>query len=312
MEDYEVTQPSLNPQVFGAPALHGLAQNPAHLRLRGRSPVPPGGFGRRVEQDVKQELLTEEERVWGGYVAAASAFDIFSSAVVSAVAFFFAYRTHGVSLVCLGLQSVSHLLSSLLLALRFVAERRISVFGAYAAAAAGGPPGGSEDSDEAEETAGLLKRHRRQFLGREQGLHMGMGIVMLISSVGLAYQAFTKVERWNSWYKDHTGMDQEVQFVTECLAWYGSAVYLMQAVFRYCAAEKLRRTVLWSAFTASLVALVFLVILGFSASYQKEWSWKAEPFAALVLAMATLIEGLRLLVFMTEDADLRMRFDSRA
>jgi len=291
------------------------AQVAAQLRRRTQSPA---GRGRRSsrdpeDDDVRQELLTEDAFIWSGYVAAASAFDMLSSFIVSTVAFVYGYRTHSISLVCLGMQAIAHMLTSILLVIRFTSERRLHRWASQqkAQAITQGEKG-LEGEQFAEDTATMLKRQRRLSLSREQGLHIAMGLVMLLSSVGLAYMAFSKIEKWNTWYEDHAHIDAEAQYATEGCAWYGFSVYFLQAIFRGTAAGRLRRNILWHGFSASIVSLLFLFVLGFSASYQKEWSWRAEPFAALCLSLATLIEGMRLLIYFSEDVDLRMSWDPRA
>merc|ERR1712008_49353 len=101
-------------------------------------------------------------------------------------------------------------------------------------------------------------------------------------------------------------MDAEVQWVTELLAWYGFSWYVIQAGVRLWAAIKLRRSLVWHAFVASVVSLLFLLVLGLAASYQKEWSWKAEPIAAIVLAFVTLCEAIRIVIMHLDDMDTRL------
>jgi len=83
-------------------------------------------------------------------------------------------------------------------------------------------------------------------------------------------------------------------------------------VFRFFAARKLDRRIIWHAFVASVVSLIFLFVLGFAASYEKEWSWKAEPIAAIGLSFVTLIEGVRIIILHLDDMDIRLKFDPRA
>merc|ERR1711933_36256 len=137
----------------------------------------------------------------------------------------FAYRANGVSLYCLGIQAISHFMSSLLLIFRFCGEIALP------------------DTLSAQE--GLIRRRRRSFLVREQILSECMGIVMLISSAALLFKAFRKLSFWDKWYLDHTGMDMEAERATEILAWYGFAVYALQAGFRCSAARRLRRNIVW-------------------------------------------------------------------
>lgn len=147
---------------------------------------------------------------------------------------------------------------------------------------------------------------------REQGVSIVMGLVMLISSAGLLFKAFRKIRFWDTWYTDHETMDKETQWALEFLAWYGFSHYFLQAVFRGVAGCKLRRSILWNGFVASAVSVLFLLVLGLAASYQKEWSWKAEPIAAIVLSFVCLAEGIRIVIMHLDDMETRLRYDPRA
>lgn len=107
-------------------------------------------------------------------------------------------------------------------------------------------------------------------------------------------------------------MNVEAQWVLEFLAWWGFAIYLIQAVFRCVMAVKMRRVILWHGFVASVVSLLFLLSMGFAASYQKEWSWKAEPICAILLCFITLAEGVRIVIMHLGDTEMRLRNDPRA
>jgi len=241
---------------------------------------------------VTQEVPTEDERKWSLILAFASLADVLCSSIIAGVAFKFAYRAVGASLYCLAIQAISHLLSSLLLVFRFFGERALS------------PDEGST----------LLRQKRRRFLIREQGLSIAMGIALLISAAALLFKGFRKIKFWNQWYKDldRVNMDYEAQWATEFLAWYGFSFYVIQAVARFVIARKLRRSIVWHAFVTSVISLIFLFVMGLSASYQKEWSWKAEPIAAIMLSFVNLFEGVRIVILHLDDMDTRLRFDSRA
>merc|ERR1711879_896653 len=192
-----------------------------------------------------------------------------------------------------GIQAISHLLSSLMLMLRFAGERSL---------------GRHADADAA---ANLLRRERRRFLLREQGVSVVMGLVMLLSSAALLFKAFRKIKFWTYWYRDHKNLDTEAQWVLEFLAWYGFAAYFLQALFRFYVGRKMRRSIIWHGFAASVVSLLFLFLMGFAASYQKEWSWKAEPICAIALSFVTLFEGVRIVIMHLDDMDMRLKFDPR-
>lgn len=278
------------PQMVGASS-HEAAGGRDGLRMRGRNMVD------QEEEDeyegVQQDFPSQDERKWSRCTAIVSGLDILISGAIVITSFSYAYRDAGVSLWCMGMQAISHLLSSLMLTLRFSGEA--------------GLPSTDEASGQ-----GLLRQERRRFLVREQIVAITMGIVMLLSSAGLLFKAFRKIKFWKVWYKDHENMDSEVQFAMEFLAWYGFTVYLLQAIFRFVMARKLKRQIIWHAFVASVVSLVFLFIMGVAAKNQKEWSWKAEPICAIALAFVTLAEGIRVVIMHLDDMDTRLRYDPRA
>merc|ERR1712232_191309 len=105
------------------------------------------------------------------------------STAVLIVAFSYAYLGNGVSLWSMGIQASSHALASLLLAIRFVSENKVL-------------EGSQEGSSQ-----GQLRKRRKKYLVREQGLNMAMAVVMLISSAALLFKAFRKLKFWNKWYK---------------------------------------------------------------------------------------------------------------
>lgn len=239
---------------------------------------------------VLQEAPTINERRLSFALVLVSIFDIISSSIVMGFSFTFAYRAAGVSLYCLGVQAISHLLSSVLLVVRFCGEL--------------GVPNDAEE--------GFLREKRRQLLGKEQALSISMGLVLLVSSASIVFKAFRKLKFWDVWYKDHHHMDEEAKWAEEVLAWYGFAFFLLQAVARYFFGRKLRRSLIWHTFWCSVVSLCFLFVMGFEASHEKEWSWKAEPICAILLAVGNLVEGVRITICYLDDMDTRMRFDPKA
>merc|ERR1711879_55333 len=116
----------------------------------------------------------------------------------------------------------------------------------------------------------LLLTHRRKSLVREQVLSQSMAIVMLISSGALLFKAVRKFKFWDTWYLDHGRMDEDAQFATRFLAWYGVVIYSMQAFCRGMAACQLRRWIVWNGCVASVVSVLFLFVLGVAALYEEE------------------------------------------
>eukprot|EP00438_Fugacium_kawagutii_P024232 Skav223093 [mRNA] locus=scaffold419:482651:489867:+ [translate_table: standard] len=177
--------------------------------LRRRSPAPENA----IDEDtgyprVLQEASTLQERKLSLFLAVVSMLDIISSFVMMCIAFQYAYRAVGASLYCLGFQSLSHMLSSILLTLRFVGELRVS-----------------QDAEEE-----LLRSERKRFLLREQLLNVLMGLSLLVAAAALVFKAARKIRFWDKWYTDHQDMDKEAQWATEFLAWYGFGFYLLQVM----------------------------------------------------------------------------------
>jgi len=290
----EVELNDIEPRIVGA---SGPDASRAGLRHRSSPSVPQTDADDEGLLQGPVDMPTEQERKWSLCLATFSGMDVVMSAIIAGVALGYGYKDSGISLYCLAVQSISHWISSLTLALRFLTE------GTMADASTAG-------AAEAEEM--LLRTTRRRQLHREQALNITMGCVMLISAAGLLFKAARKFKFWNKWYLDHAEFDREAQFVMEFLAWYGFSVYVLTAVIRLVFARKLRRQLIWHGFVVSVISLTFLFVLGVGASYQKEWSWKAEPIAAMVLCVVSLVEGVRVIIMHLDDMDTRMRFDPRA
>jgi hypothetical protein len=240
---------------------------------------------------AKQERMSEKQRRYGLLLCVSSSFDVLISGFMICVAFAHAYLDAGVSLYCLGIQALSHMLCSMLLAFRFWDEYWQPE----------DAPAGPED--------GLLKQRRRTYLVREKFMSFVMGFFMLISSVALLLKAIRKYYYWDVWHKDNLNLDQDAEFATKFLAWYGVAVYSGHAALRYAVHSLLQREVVRHGLRISLISLAYLAVLGASAALEDEWSWKAEPLAAIVLAIITTEEGARLIYTHRGDVDIRLELD---
>jgi hypothetical protein len=259
------------------------------------APFNPDREERRLRRrKARQERMSDKERRYGLLLGLASALDVLISGFMVCIAFGHAYLDNGVSLYCLGIQALSHALSSLLLSMRFFDEWRTPE----------DAPAGPEE--------GLLKQRRRVYLRREKCMSFFMGIVMLISSVALLVKACRKWMYWDTWYMDHTDVDRNAAFATVFLSWYGVVVYTFQAILRGTVGQVLKRKVVRYSLIASLVSLMYLFVLGVAATFEEEWSWKAEPIAAIILACATVGEGFRLIYTHYGDIDVRLDTDSMA
>jgi len=272
-----------SPTTVGA-SLSSAREDSSGLRSRPQSQTQR--HSAPAEELPTVELLGEEMRNWSLAVIVVGFVDVVLSGIIVIVSFSYAYRDNGVSLYTMGFQSFSHWLSSCLLIVRFRGELK-------------------HKSEETGQTA--LIAHRRRDLVREQVCSVTMGLLMLISAGALIFKAARKIRFWERWHLDHTNQDREVELVTEHLAWWGFSVYLLQAIFRCRSALKIQRPVLWHGFWCSVVSLLFLLILGIAAVNEKEWSWKAEPIAAILLAFVMIIEATRVLIAHLGDVDDEMR-----
>lgn len=229
-----------------------------------------------------------EEKRWGALLVLACGLDLLGSTVVAIIAFRYAYRNVGISLYCLALQSISHLLSSLLLIFRLFGDLQ--------------PPWEQEwGNNSAVSEECLLLERRREDLVREKSCSVVMAIVMWVGSSALLFKAVRKLTLWDEWYIDHAEMDREVAGVTSILAWSCSAAYLLHAAIRAAGARKLAHRVFWHGFAVSLVSVLFLLVLAVAASFEQELIWKAEPCAALVLALLSFAEGARMLYMHSDE-----------
>jgi len=238
---------------------------------------------------LEQEALTPQESLWALILLGFSSFDLLASGCLAGFAFAYAWRDEGVSLYCLGIQAVSHLASSLVMVMRFMWEILPA----------------REDTTGVSDGC-LLREQRRRDLHREQAFAITMGLAMMVSCTGLLFKAFRKIRFWDVWYLDHAAQDEEIIRVSELMAWWGFAGYFVQALLRFLGARRLRRSIVWHAFAVSVVSLIFFFVIGLAASYQKEWSWKAEPVAAMVLVFVMLCESIRMVINHLGDVDSQL------
>mmetsp|Transcript_67249 Transcript_67249/g.161180 ORF Transcript_67249/g.161180 Transcript_67249/m.161180 type:complete len:292 (+) Transcript_67249:97-972(+) len=274
-------------QVFGS-------QLPHQDGLRQRNKPSSSTTRSRLEQ----ETLADEDQCWAITVCLASVVDLVASGSFAGIAWSHAYRDNGVSLYCLGFQALSHFLSSALLLLRYVGELRWRNRGTAI--------------DEGDFNAGFLREMRHKTLLREQGVSVCMGLVMLISAAALILKAARKIRFWDKWHVDHRAMDEDAQQITEWLAWTGFGFYVVEALVRFAAARRLRMSLLWHAAVTSVISLLFLLVLGIAAVEEKEWAWKAEPIAAIVLSLVTIVEGIRIVYNHFDCMEDRLNNDRRA
>eukprot|EP00931_Biecheleriopsis_adriatica_P048527 TRINITY_DN28035_c0_g1_i1.p1 TRINITY_DN28035_c0_g1~~TRINITY_DN28035_c0_g1_i1.p1 ORF type:complete len:320 (+),score=71.25 TRINITY_DN28035_c0_g1_i1:75-1034(+) len=243
----------------------------------------------------EQEALSESQQWWAMILLAVSSLDLLLSGSIMGVSLKFAYQDDGVSLYCLASQSLSHLASSLALLMRLMGDLLPQME----------PSTCNQDVEEAL----LLRARRRRDLVREQAIGITMGVIILLGSAGFIFKAFRKLEFWDMWHLDHQEQDEELERVTDILAWWGFGTYALEAVLRLWCARRLRRSTVWHSFFVSLISMLFLLVLGFAASYERGWSWKAEPIAAMALVVISLIEGVRILVHHLGDVDSTLQHE---
>mmetsp|Transcript_71592 Transcript_71592/g.186221 ORF Transcript_71592/g.186221 Transcript_71592/m.186221 type:complete len:309 (-) Transcript_71592:263-1189(-) len=237
--------------------------------------------------------LTVKERRWAMLIVVLSCWDLLTSGCIAVVSLGFGYKNEGVSLYCLAIQGVSHMMCSFVLAMRFMGELL--------------PP--REDQNGASD-AEILKEQRRRDLRREQAFSLIVASAMLVSCCAMLFKAFRKMKFWDSWYLDHDDMDHEIENVTSVLAWWGFGGYVIQAITRFLGARIMKRSILWHSFSVSVVSLIYFFVFGLAASYDKEWTWKADPIAAIMLVFVMLCESIRMVISHLHDVDTHMRHNT--
>eukprot|EP00927_Polykrikos_kofoidii_P014341 TRINITY_DN16281_c0_g1_i1.p1 TRINITY_DN16281_c0_g1~~TRINITY_DN16281_c0_g1_i1.p1 ORF type:complete len:291 (+),score=42.00 TRINITY_DN16281_c0_g1_i1:48-920(+) len=265
-------------QVVGAPFAQGLRVN-------------RGSTARDSYRDinelacVEQQPLSDNALKWALFVVVASFIDSIGSGVIMFVAFKYGYRDSGSSLYSIGILALSHLASSLLLVLRFLDEL-------WSTGAAGNE----------------LREQRRISLHREQAITVGMAAVMLVTGCGLLFKAFRKISSWEEFYpapqRHHMG--EELKDTTAWLAWTGFVNYALQAILRFSTSYIVHISVVTHGWVASFVTFIFMLVLGAAAKNESEWSWKAEPIAAIVLVCVTMVEAIRIIFTNVGDVNARL------
>lgn len=289
LEDVELRDISsdIGPHTVGRGSSDGLRQ---------RSPTP------QVEESHSYhgppagiDPIGGEDRSWCLAICGGSFLDLVLSFVIFCTSVKYSYRDTGPSLACLAMQCSSHWISSILLIFRFRWTMRNR----------------GDVAHEEEGLSGSLLGRRRRDIGREQGLGVTMGLLMVCSSGVLIFKGAQKMKFWDKWYDDHSAMDAEAQAASEWLAWWGFGVYVFAAVLRYLVWQRLRIRLVYNAFCCSVVSLLFLFVLGIAATYETPVFWKAEPIAAFVLAAMTLFEGMRVCFANLDNIDMLLRDNRR-
>mmetsp|Transcript_14453 Transcript_14453/g.36534 ORF Transcript_14453/g.36534 Transcript_14453/m.36534 type:complete len:302 (-) Transcript_14453:442-1347(-) len=297
------TQPQIvgNPSLLTSPEPHGkgsavdgvICKEHSYGQLAGKEGEARMGASSGAVAQVQPPATPAW--LWGAILVAFSAWDLLVSLVLACVSLAYAYRDDGVSLYCLSMQALSHLCSSFVLVLRFMGDLL--------------PP--REDASTVTDDD-LLHERRRRDLRREQGFAISMAIAMMISCAALLFKAFRKLKFWDLWFLDHTEQDMEIEKVTDLLAWCGFGGYVVQLGLRVLVARRLRKSIIWHASAVSAVSLIFFCVLAVAASYEHEWSWKAEPIAAMVLILVMICESIRIAITFLGDVDTQLKFNPDA
>ena len=207
-------------------------------------------------------------------------------------------------------QASAHFLSSLICLTRFFKESRFGKNGDKD----GRPSSGNSDGYHEDEEASLLTERKTDFK-REQKLSIFIGVLLLLSAAVLMFKAARKFKFWETWHADQKAVrensEQAVRVISEVLAWKSGGMYLIQALVRYFAkldndGDKFTNHLFWVSFTSCC----FCFVLGASASWQAEWSYKAEAVGACLLAIGSCVEGMRILyVYFDDIEDLMTRHE---
>lgn len=205
------------------------------------------------------------------------------------VAVKFAVKDGSVSLACLGMQALSHIVSSLLIVLRMFNELL-------------------PDRDPEERCRSVIPdedlrwEQERVDVSRERKMGVVLGVAMMASAAALLASAIRKFAEWghvNAWdiQEQERFIHRRLHKMSAIIAFFGLGWYGLQTGMRLFGLWRLRRSqdVVRRCCAVSGVCFLFLLALGLAAVYEREWSWRAEPLVACLLAMATLAEGARIL-----------------
>mmetsp|Transcript_28626 Transcript_28626/g.51899 ORF Transcript_28626/g.51899 Transcript_28626/m.51899 type:complete len:310 (-) Transcript_28626:188-1117(-) len=272
-------------------------------------PVPTARAAQRTPNILLEDNLTDGERRWALIIVISSGLDVIVSSCIMAFALDFAIRHSAVSLYGLAVQALSHIASSLTLLLRFLGAMRIKQ---TAPLDASGDSHADLDENQLESSVadkggpGSTSRYR-QDLVKEQAIAIAMGTVLMLASAGLSIAAAMKMRFWSRLQIEHSKEDVNIGNFTRDLSWWGCASYSFQGLLRLLSARTLRKSIVLHASLVTVTSMLFFLILAIAASLEREWSWKAEPIAAMVLAAICLLEGMRVIGNNLESVDLKLK-----
>lgn len=279
-----------------APPVASVAtvSSPRSLRLRAPSPEPQrsGKCSHDLDTVGDEESLLAiwnlpEERKAAILLLLASGSDLGVGCLVVIAAVRFAFKDGSASLGCLGVQALSHMVSSLLLVLRMFGELL-------------------PDRDPEERSRSVIPdedlrwERDRQDVSRERKMGVVLGAAMMASAAALLASAIRKFLEWDQadpWQAEEQQrrINRELHQVSGIIAFFGLGWYAFQTAARLFGSWRLRRTraIVRHCCAVSCVCFASLMALGLTAIYEREWSWRAEPIVACILALATLAEGAR-------------------
>jgi len=248
-----------------------------------------------VEPEMRQEMLTVKDRQMAVFLVTSSLPDLLLGTMVMAVALFHAPREKGVSLYCLAMQVAAHMISSLLLLARLIGEYRFP------------------EEENALNTT-LLREKRLTDLRREKFFSNLMGVVLMLISTASLFKVLRKARRFMVWQQDSVGQFMDVAFAARFLTPFGAIMYAFHAGVRFYCYRKLQARIIFQAFIVSAISVLFCVVLYMAAGYEKskEWKWKAEPIASLILSVGTLGEAIYIMSRYTKKAEYHLQISSHA
>jgi hypothetical protein len=131
----------------------------------------------------------------------------------------------------------------------------------------------------------------------ERNVNVLVGIVLLIASAVFFMRAFMKLQFWVH-DAAHAVLDEDAAHVAKVLAWPTIILYSLIAPIRCYLSRVLDSGFIQDGAVTAIVALLFAGVVG-SVDIAEHWysySWRAEPIAALVLAMVLFCAGMRVIV----------------
>jgi Na+/melibiose symporter-like transporter len=142
----------------------------------------------------------------------------------------------------------------------------------------------------------------------DRNISVVIGMSFLISSAVFVTRGALKFQFWET-TEGHDEMDADAQRMAELLSWPTSWLYLVVFVVRVFIARGLKSELMWRSAWSALASAIFAFVVAVLDIAQRKWqySWRAEPVCAFVLAVCLFFEGMRTIILNVYDPDDEVR-----